>query len=51
MTDNVSEINTATEIVFRTNGLTKTYEMGEVKVHALRGIDSELYSGELVVGY
>jgi putative ABC transport system ATP-binding protein len=35
--------------VFRTIGLTKTYEMGEVKVHALRGIDSELYPGELVV--
>lgn len=38
-----------TETVFRTIGLTKTYEMGEVKVHALRGIDSELHPGELVV--
>ncbi|MEX2353204.1 MAG: ATP-binding cassette domain-containing protein, partial [Gammaproteobacteria bacterium] len=38
-----------TETVFRTIGLTKTYEMGDVNVHALRGIDSELYSGELVV--
>jgi putative ABC transport system ATP-binding protein len=38
-----------TNTVFRTIGLTKTYEMGEVKVHALRGIDSELYPGELVV--
>jgi putative ABC transport system ATP-binding protein len=37
------------EIVFRTSGLTKVYEMGEVRVHALRGIDMELYSGELVV--
>lgn len=35
--------------VFQTRGLTKTYVMGEVKVHALRGIDSELYPGELVV--
>lgn len=37
------------ETVFRTVNLTKTYEMGEIAVHALRGIDSKLYSGELVV--
>jgi len=37
------------ETVFRTIDLTKTYEMGEVKVHALRGVNSELYPGELVV--
>lgn len=37
------------EVVFRTRELTKVYEMGEVRVHALRGIDMELYSGELVV--
>src|SRR5512143_529121 len=37
------------DIVFRTNGLTKIYQMGEVTVHALRGIDMELYPGELVV--
>jgi len=37
------------EIVFRTRNLTKIYEMGEVRVHALRGIDMELYSQELVV--
>ncbi len=35
--------------VFRTEGLTKVYTMGEVEVHALRGIDLELYRGELVV--
>jgi putative ABC transport system ATP-binding protein len=29
--------------------LTKIYKMGEVEVPALRGIDLELYSGELVV--
>ncbi|HPV30995.1 MAG TPA: ABC transporter ATP-binding protein, partial [Deltaproteobacteria bacterium] len=27
------------EIVFQTRGLTKVYDMGEVQVHALRGID------------
>jgi putative ABC transport system ATP-binding protein len=37
------------EIVFRTIGLTKVYHMGQVQVHALRGIDLELYAGELVV--
>jgi putative ABC transport system ATP-binding protein len=35
--------------VFQTRGLTKIYKMGEVEVPALRGIDLELYSGELVV--
>ncbi|MEJ2183471.1 MAG: ABC transporter ATP-binding protein [Nitrospirota bacterium] len=36
-------------VVFRTEGLTKVYEMGEVKVQALRGVDLELFSGELDV--
>lgn len=36
-------------VVFTVKGLSKVYEMGEVKVYALRGIDLELYSGELVV--
>ena len=35
--------------VFQTRGLTKIYKMGEVEVPALRGLDLELYSGELVV--
>ena len=37
------------EIVFAARGLTKVYQMGEVQVHALKGVDLELYSGELVV--
>lgn len=37
------------DIVFQTKGLTKVYHMGEVDVHALRGIDLDLYAGELVV--
>ncbi len=36
-------------VVFEARGLTKVYHMGEVDVHALRGVDLELYSGELVV--
>ncbi len=39
---------TDAEVVFETRGLTKVYDMGEVQVHALRGIDLDLYAGELV---
>src|SRR4051794_29997967 len=36
-------------VVFEARGLTKVYHMGEVEVHALRGVDLELYAGEFVV--
>ncbi len=37
------------EVVFATRGLTKTYVVGEVEIHALRGVDLDLYAGELTV--
>ena len=37
------------EAVFQARGLTKVYRMGEVEVHALRGIDLALQEGELLV--
>ena len=37
------------DCVFHARGLTKVYDMGEVQVHALRGVDLDLYPSELVV--
>jgi putative ABC transport system ATP-binding protein len=35
--------------ILRATGVTKRYRMGEVDVHALRGVDFSLYEGELLV--
>jgi putative ABC transport system ATP-binding protein len=39
----------ARPLVFEARQLTKVYRMGEVEVHALRGVDLDLYLGEFVV--
>jgi putative ABC transport system ATP-binding protein len=35
--------------VFEARGITRVYHMGEVEVHALRGVDMDLLEGELAV--
>ncbi|MEW6602978.1 MAG: ATP-binding cassette domain-containing protein, partial [Nitrospirota bacterium] len=35
--------------VFQARGVTKVYRMGQVEVHALRGVDMDLFPGELIV--
>lgn len=42
-------MNKKPDTVFKAEDLTKVYDMGEVQVHALRGVDLELYESELVV--
>ena len=37
------------DIIFRTQGVTKIYDTGGVKVYALDGVDLELYKSELTV--
>ena len=44
-----SPARSAPHRVFRAEGLTKVYGAGAVAVHALRGVDLELFVGEMVV--
>jgi putative ABC transport system ATP-binding protein len=37
------------DIVFRAKGLTKVYSIGDLKVHALRGVDFQAARGEFIV--
>src|SRR5215510_16235493 len=36
-------------VIFRARGVTKVYGMGTAEVHALAGVDLDLFAGELVV--
>src|ERR1700684_4151143 len=38
----------ATEPIIQVRGLTKVYHVGDVEVHALRGIDLDIQRGEFV---
>lgn len=39
----------SSDVVFRTQGVSKVYDTGTVKIEALRRVDLELYAGELAV--
>lgn len=45
----MAEAAVSSRVVFSTRGLTKVYLMGEMEIHALRGVDLDLYAGELSV--
>src|SRR6266496_526786 len=47
--DALRSVPTDAEEILSVEGLTKVYRMGEVEVHALRGIDLKLRARELVV--
>jgi len=46
---NMPSAGHSSEPVFRMRGVTKVYRMGDIEVHALRGIDLHLFAGEFVV--
>jgi putative ABC transport system ATP-binding protein len=49
MTNQAQHTDAQSQPVFTARELTKIYQMGEVQVQALRGVDLDLYTGEFVV--
>jgi putative ABC transport system ATP-binding protein len=49
MTMSAGSLASAPAPVFRARAVTKVYRMGEVEVHALRGVDLEVCGGEFIV--
>ncbi len=45
----MSRTGPAASVVFHARNLAKSYVMGDVAVHALRGVDLDIYEGEFVV--
>ena len=49
MTSAQARAGTGRDAIFEVRDLSKVYQMGEVKVHALKSVNAELYPGELLV--
>ncbi|MBU1190322.1 MAG: ABC transporter ATP-binding protein [Gammaproteobacteria bacterium] len=47
--NNATHADIDADVVFHAHGITKIYPMGEVEVQALRGVDLDLHTGELIV--
>lgn len=45
----ISQLSTVRESLFHVRGLVKTYGLGTTEIHALSGVDLDLFEGELVV--
>lgn len=49
MTSSIKKKQLVTDIVFSVSNISKTYHLGDVSVHALRGVSLDLYKSEFMV--